>query len=453
MYRILSLLILLLFPACGGDNTEVSDGVSSYLSGRLTVRAEVDSIPDYRDFEVLVATSDSIDVDTLGYAITDSMGVFSMEVIAADRGVYPLIISRRGVVLKVDELVVAPGDSATVEAVFPVPSRPLRIRSQENGAWAAYRNAKAQYNNTLVEQLQAGTYNETTAEANIRQTVAILWSLRETYPGTVGSDLAAAEAIAMLSGWHDSLAVAYAREIEPGNPSYAQVARVARRAEARKAGQAAALRVLQSFAEMALDDDARAAIASEVVLAHMDSLEREEALAAARTLALEHPDSEWAAWAEQATYELENLMPGMAAPTFDVVNNRGTPISLSDLRGTVVLLEFYVPRNAAYQRELDARNALYEAARGLPFTLLSISLQPDEAINEAFLQGRDVPGIHVFAPVVDTTGVNIAQRYNVNTLPTRYLIDREGKIVGKYTGNAMTILQRDALALLDQHGM
>jgi hypothetical protein len=101
----------------------------------------------------------------------------------------------------------------------------------------------------------------------------------------------------------------------------------------------------------------------------------------------------------------------------------------------------------AFQRELAARSALVRAAADAPFTLVSYSAESDTLLNEAFLEGRDVPGIHVFAPS-DGGAASLPRTYNVNTLPTRYLIDREGRIVGKYVGPAMTTLQQDVLALI-----
>ena len=445
-------VILLVLSACSDESSTPAEpaGVTSHLAGTFSVDAAVDSVADYSGFEVLVAVRDTTGaLDTLGYAETDRTGRFAMTVKAPDRGVYPLLVRRRGQTLAVDELAVAQGDSATVRAVFPVGNRPLRIRSAENAAWLAYRNAKAQYNTTLAQLVQSGAYDDAQAAQNVQQTAAILWSLRTTFPSTVGSDVASAEAVALLAGWDDSLAVERAREIEARNPSFAQAARVARQATARHAGQDAALAELEAFAARAETDEARAAIQSEVVMAYADSLARDEALAAARALAADFPGTTWAGWAERAIYELETLAPGQEAPDFTVQTAAGAPLALADLLGQVTILEFYAPGNAAFLRDVPARNALAEAAAGAPFAIVSYSLQPDTLINEAFLDGQPLPGVHVFAP--DDQGYQSAlpRLYNVNALPTRYLIDRDGRIVGKYVGGAaLPALQRDALALL-----
>ena len=420
--------------------------VHSYLAGRLTVNADVDSVQDYRGFEVLVALDNQGQPDTLGYDVTDSTGAFQLDVTAPTRGIYALIISRRGQILKVGELAVSEGDSATLDATFPMGNRRLRIRSEENAAWVAYQNTKLQHNNSLLALVQSGEYAEGSARARVEQTTMIFWNMRSTFPGTMGGEVAAAEAVMMLSGWNDSLALARAYEITPKNINYADVGRAARQAQARLAGQEAALQLVRDFQERALDDKQRAQLHSEIVLAHMDSLEYDEALDEARALATTYAGASWARWADRAIYELENLLPGMAAPAFAVRTSEGDSVALGDLRGRLVLLEFYQPQDQVYQREFEVRNALYEAVGGDSLHIVSISVEPDTLLNEAFLDGRAAPGFHVFAP--EGLENMIARRYNVNVLPTRYLIDSDGNIVGKYVGGTMATLREDILALL-----
>ena len=437
----------LALAACAQKDTADDQDTTahSYLEGRITVDTAVDSVADYRGFEVLVALNNEGEPDTLGFAVTDSSGAFSLDVTAPERGIYPLIISRRGQILRVDELAVAERDSATLEATFPRTNRPLRIRSQENAAWVAYRNTKAQYNQALVELVRSGRYDERDVGMRVGQTTMIFWNMRETFPNTMGSEVASAEAVLMSAGWNDSLALAWALEIAPEHPSYAAVGRAARTAQARLVGQEAALQLIRDFQDRAVDDEQRAQLQSELVLAHLDSLQHDEALAAARALSDDNPGTEWDAWAARAIYEIENLLPGMAAPPFSATTYDGESIVLDSLRGRLVVLEFYRPQDPVYQREFRARNVLYETVGDSSLAIVSVSAEPDTLLNEAFLEGRDVPGFHVFAP--DSLDNAVARSHNINVLPTRYLIDREGKIVGKYVGSAMATLREDVLAL------
>ena len=450
-----------MLAACGKDEA----GVRSVLRGDVRLRADVDSTStDQSGFEVLVADRQEGRFDTLGFATTDREGAFEMTITAPERGIYPLLISRGGPTLSVDELVVAEGDTARLQAELPASGRPLRIRSLENDAWGAYQNTKAQHNQSLLQTLQTARSRSAESAADsagsmagrttgamtqrVEQTSAVLWSIRESFPGTFAADLASAEAVVMLDAWNDSLVVARSEAIPATNPNFVGVARALRRARARRDGQAAAIEVLQQALEKVDDREAKAALRAEIVRAHMDSLEVEAAQAEAEALQASYPGTAWARWAGRTIYELEHLMPGMDAPSLSATTTEGTTIRLDSLRGQTVVLEFYRPTDPTFQQELGLRGTLYVAARSQekPFTLLSISLEPDTLVNEALFEGRDIPGEHVFAP--DGLEGPLAQAYNVSVLPSRYLISPDGTLEGKYFGGAMPALYEDALVLL-----
>ena len=446
---------LLALAACGGGETDVR----SALQGDVRLRADVDSTSDDQSgFEVLVADREGGRLDTLGFAVTDRAGTFEMAIRAPERGVYPLIISRGGPPLSMDELVVAEGDTARLRIELPAGRRPLRIRSAENSAWGAYGNTKAQHNQALVEAARTSAADTTdvggggltSAELarRVSQTSALLWSLRESFPGTFAAELASAEAVTLLEGWNDSLLIARAAEIGPENPGFVNVVRALRRAVARQEGQAEAVAAVHAALEGTDVQEERAALRAELVRAYVDSLDVREAAEAAHALRARHRGTSWAAWADRTLYELGNLMPGMEAPGLAVVTAEGEPVALDSLRGRAVVLEFYRPTNPTFQRELGLRQALYQTAQaqGAALTLLSISLEPDTLVNEALFEGRHIPGLHAYAP--GGLGGPIARLYNVGALPTRYLIGPTGTIAGKYPGGMMPALYQDALALL-----
>ena len=89
------------------------------------------------------------------------------------------------------------------------------------------------------------------------------------------------------------------------------------------------------------------------MLAHIDSSQFDAAIEVAQTMQENFVDTQWATWAERATYEIQNLLPGMEAPNFAVRDANGDSLSLQDLRGKHVILEFYRPR----RRPVPARTA------------------------------------------------------------------------------------------------
>lgn len=418
--------------------------VQSSFEGTISIRPEVDLSINYRGFEVLVAQSKDGEPDTLGYAVTDSSGYFSMQVTAPARGMYGLVISRVGQILASGRIIIADGDSASLVAAFPLNGRTMRIRSLENSAWQAYQNTLAQHERDLVELVQSGAYEEEAVNARYSQTTAILWELQQTFPNSMAGELAAAEAIVMGSGWNDSLAVARMRELSGSNARFTDAARSARHAQARLAGQSAALALLDEMTERTESSVQRAEIASERVLAYMDSSQFDTALAVAQSMREDFVDTQWATWAERATYEIQNLLPGMEAPNFAVRDASGDSLSLQDLRGKHVILEFYRPEDDLYQRELPGRNNIFTVLGADQVEIVSISMQPDTLVNEGFFEERVAPGRHVYG------GLDVAQQYNIHVLPTRYVIDPQGNLVDKYIGGTMAALYEYMVGLSEQ---
>lgn len=435
--------LFLLWGGCQPTET----GVQSYLEGTITVRPEIDTTENYSGFRVLVAQGRGRTIDTLGSAVTDREGRFQMTVTAPERGIYPLVLwGRQGQErLGRTSYVVAPGDSGTLEVELPL-ERPLRVQSPENTALLGYRNTMAVHRQTLVQRLQEGSYDSNAIAQSVRQTSSVLWSLQDSYPGTYTSQLAAVESLSLLEGWNDSLVVSRAQQIEPSNPRYVEALRIARRASARLHGQQASLDLINDFEARAATEQQRAGVQAARVRAFIDSLQEEAALSAAQRLKSEHPNTSWAEWADQAMYEARNLLPGMEAPNLEVQTLEGDSLTLGDLWGGPVVLEYYRPGNEVFTRQLPSRNALHEATRSHAVTFLSISLEPDTILNQAFLNNRSLPGHHVIAPEGEEDP--LVQRYNVAEIPTRFLIDADGNIVGRYGGSSFLGLQEDLTRLV-----
>lgn len=437
-------VLVLTMTACGGSDYPVQSSVS----GTFSVRAEIDSTGNHQGFRVSVLGQRDGDVDTLGTAITAEDGSFAFEVHAPEPGIYPISVERNGTELAMGEFVAVDQDTVTVTAVFPLGARRLRIVSTENAAWMAYRNAKTQHNQSMAELIGAGSYTPAMMEQVITQTSSILWNIQSTYDGTIGGNLAKAESIIMLEGWNDSLVVARYSEITADNESVVEVARAARRAVARQEGGAAALEMLASLSE-AVPEDKKAGIMAEMAIAYADSNRSTEAVEMASEIRRSYPDSPWAEWAVRATYDLENLQPGMEAPAFDVIDREGEQLTSSNLMDTFIILEFFDPLEPIYQREFAKRNYLADALPDRLFRYVSVSVESDEAINEALFEEQDLPGYFVWSG--DGMASQIVRDFNVHVIPTRFLIDPDGRIVAKYTGPALDDLETDLITIIDSY--
>jgi len=442
IFTTLAVVAGLVLTSC---STPDDDRFLTVAEGTLSIADQPDSTRDFSGFEILLANQLDNDIDTLAIATTDKDGHFRLNISAEQDGVYPLIVRRAGVRLSTDQFVVAEGDTAVISGTYPLNGRRLRIISRENSAWIAFLNAKAQQNESMLRMLAAGDTAKQSIPQIAEQTAAILWSLRSLYSGTFGADLASVESIQMLEGWNDLLASDRIQEIRLDNPHIVEAVSAARRSEARVAGLDASVSLIRYFLQELDDPRSRAALTAEIVLAYSDSLRSEEALETALSLRREFPDSEWAPWASRAAYELENLLPGMPAPPFSVITRDGTGFALDDASGRYLILEFYAPLNNTFQKELLERDAVFGIMNPLMFQTLSVSMEPDDDINEALFEEGDHSGLFAFGGSMEG---GIGSIYNIHALPTRYLIDPDGIIIAKYSGFGLRPMEQDLVAIV-----
>lgn len=123
------------------------------------------------------------------------------------------------------------------------------------------------------------------------------------------------------------------------------------------------------------------------------------------------------------------LKEGVAFPDFEEKGLDGKVLSVSGLKGKVVLVHFWAASNEACVAELPGLLDAYKKYHKQGFEILGISLDRDKTAFSAFLKEREVPWGQYF----DGMGVEnkLAVRYSVLRTPTTYLLDREGKIVAK----------------------
>ena len=419
--------------------------VASYVTGTLKVRAEVDSTDTFEGFRISVLTQTEGNVDTLGTAVTVSGGHFEMMVYAPDEGIYPIVVERSGASLSLDDFVAVNGDTVQVSGTFPLGTRPLRVVSAENAAWSAYKNSKATHNDQMVTLLEAGGYTTDDIGRVNAQTATILWSIQNTYPSTMGGAISMAESVVMSEGWDDAVVLERYPQVGYDNSSIVAVVRAARRSIARVAGQDSAIAMLNRYLNL-VPSEKEAEILSEKVMAFADSLQTERAVATASQLRMEYPESEWSSWASRATYDLENLQPGMAAPGWSLTSREGELLDTAGMDGRFVILEFFDPAEQIFQNELRRRDELFGALGPNVFQVVSVSVEPDADINEALFDGDGHPGHFVWT----SAGMQeqIVADFNIQLLPTRYLIDPNGVIIAKYTGPALANLERDLIVIV-----
>ena len=120
------------------------------------------------------------------------------------------------------------------------------------------------------------------------------------------------------------------------------------------------------------------------------------------------------------------LQPGEPAPDFTLDDLDGQPVSLSQFKGQVVLIDFWASWCGPCINDLPYLRKVKEKTSDWPVVFLNISLDADDAAWREAIDEHEIKGVHVRA---DGWGAEVAKTYQVMGIPSYYLVDSQGLIV------------------------
>jgi len=132
---------------------------------------------------------------------------------------------------------------------------------------------------------------------------------------------------------------------------------------------------------------------------------------------------------------------GRRAPTFALADLSGGRHALEDLRGQVVLVNFWATWCKPCEDEMPAMERLYQQLRGQGFELLAVSVDDETAPVEEF-SGR----LGLSFPILHDAAKEVSRDYQSVRYPESFLIDRDGILVERYIGPR----EWDAAAYVDR---
>ena len=117
------------------------------------------------------------------------------------------------------------------------------------------------------------------------------------------------------------------------------------------------------------------------------------------------------------------IAPSSAAPDFTLRSGDGRNLRLLEQRGQVVMINFWATWCGPCRQEMPHLNRLHEKYKTAGFMLLGVNIDDDPA-NAAALAAK----LGVSFPVLYDTDKRVSKLYDLSTMPSTVLIDRDGRV-------------------------
>ncbi len=119
------------------------------------------------------------------------------------------------------------------------------------------------------------------------------------------------------------------------------------------------------------------------------------------------------------------------APNFSLKTAEGKTVELKQLAGKVVVINFWATWCGPCRAEIPGMLEIYGKYKGKGLEIVGVSLdQQGFAVVTPFVQRMKID-----YPVVVGDGGLVAAYGNFQAIPTTFIVDRKGNIVGEHTGS------------------
>jgi peroxiredoxin len=114
---------------------------------------------------------------------------------------------------------------------------------------------------------------------------------------------------------------------------------------------------------------------------------------------------------------------GQPAPAFALEDTAGRTVRLADLRGKVVLVNFWATWCAPCRTEMPEIEQVYREHRARGFEVVAIDVQEGPAEVQGFMSELGL----TFPALLDRDG-SASRAYRARALPSSFLVDRQGVV-------------------------
>ncbi len=121
---------------------------------------------------------------------------------------------------------------------------------------------------------------------------------------------------------------------------------------------------------------------------------------------------------------LNGVKLGESAPNFQLTDLNDRRMTLSDLHGKVVLLNFWATWCGPCRVEMPAMEQLYRSFLRKDFEILAVSIDAQGvAVTRPFAQEY-----HLTFPILHDADYRVGLMYGARSLPMTFLVDRQGVV-------------------------
>lgn len=442
-------LALAAFTAVSCSGGSQQDGAR--IEGTITVADSVDQSGDYSGIGITVVREDTAGIvtDTLFHQVSDSAGYFGGRARVPAQSRYPLSITRNQRELARVPLYLSAGDTVRVTGDLANLQQTLDIDSREHQALELFQRMNRTIGRVRIFA-QAGRISADSLTQEMNKWSDLYWEVYDRHPTTIAGKMAATESIRLLNTQDPDSMMLRLKQVRQEDDLVGLAATYGKDHLAQERGLDYALSYLDTLQQMTQGSEASMRIRMERIKLLYDSARVETAqnlLTDFQSTYSDHPTAR--NWSEAIQYDLDYLAPGDTIPDFSFGTNGGT-VSRESLMGTPYILEITPLANRLYQQQFDRTVVIHSIYRNYGLRFVTLPLDESQVTIDGFFEERVQPWPVANAGAYDRQ--ELVDRFNIRNTPTRFLVDRQGRIVRKYVGTEFRDIIQGIQTLINNEG-